>query len=110
MIFVEISGHELRAVWRRSKLKNKVWHSSHKRHICTFDRCAHGCTSQKSFLASSDTKKENWRTTKLFLRHVSLTLSMGKKIKENFLPTGSRENRSLGERHLIVISVMIVTD
>ena len=39
--------------------------------IYTFDRCAHGCTSQKSFLASSDPKKENWRTTKLFLRHVS---------------------------------------
>ena len=29
IIFVEISGHELRTVWRRSKLKNKIWHSSH---------------------------------------------------------------------------------
>ena len=39
--------------------------------IYTFDRCPHGCTGQKSFLACSDAKKGNWRTTKLFLKHVS---------------------------------------
>ena len=33
-----ISGHELRAVWRRSKLKNKVWYSSHYRHIVLLKR------------------------------------------------------------------------
>ena len=38
IIFVEISGHELRAVWRRSKLKNKVWYSSHYRHIVLLKR------------------------------------------------------------------------
>ena len=33
IIFVKIFGHELRTVWRRSKLKNEVWHFSHYRHI-----------------------------------------------------------------------------
>ena len=33
IIYVEISGHELRTVWRRSKLKNKIWHFGHNRHI-----------------------------------------------------------------------------
>ena len=28
-----IIGHELRTVWRRSKLKNKIWHFGHNRHI-----------------------------------------------------------------------------
>ena len=32
IIYVEISGYELCTVWRRSKLKNKIWHSGHKRH------------------------------------------------------------------------------
>ena len=27
---------------------------------------------------------------------------MGKKVKENFFPTGSREDRSWRERHLII--------
>ena len=38
IIFVEISGHELRTVWRRSKLKNKIWHSGHNRHIALLKR------------------------------------------------------------------------
>ena len=38
IIFVEISGHELRTVWRRSKLKYKVWHFSHDRHIVLLKR------------------------------------------------------------------------
>ena len=38
IIFVEITGHELRTVWRRSKLKNIVWHSSHYRHIAFLKR------------------------------------------------------------------------
>ena len=33
-----MSGPELRTVWRRSKLKNKVWHSSHWRHIALLKR------------------------------------------------------------------------
>ena len=37
IIYVEISGHELRNVWRRSKLKNKIWHSGHNRHIDKLD-------------------------------------------------------------------------
>ena len=39
-------------------------------------------------MACGDAKKENWRTTKLFLKHVSETLFMGKKIKENFFSDG----------------------
>ena len=30
-----MSGHGLRTVWRRSKLKNKIWHSGHNRHIAS---------------------------------------------------------------------------
>ena len=37
-INVEISGHELRTVWRRLKLKNKIWHSGHNRHIALLKR------------------------------------------------------------------------
>ena len=33
IIYVEISDYELRTVWRRSKLKNKIWYSGHYRHI-----------------------------------------------------------------------------
>ena len=39
--------------------------------IDTFDRCSQGWSGQKWFLACGDAKKENWRTTKLFLKHVS---------------------------------------
>ena len=35
-------------------------------------------------LARGDAKKENWRTTKLFLKHVCETLFMGKKEKKTF--------------------------
>ena len=38
IIYVEISGHELRTVWRRSKLKNKIWHSGHNKHIALLKR------------------------------------------------------------------------
>ena len=38
IIFVEISGHELFTVWRRSKLNNKVWHSSYYRYIALLKR------------------------------------------------------------------------
>ena len=38
--------------------------------IYTFDRCPQGWSGQKSFLTCGDAKKENWRTTKLFLKHV----------------------------------------
>ena len=30
--------HELRTVWRRSILKNKIWHSGHNRHITLLKR------------------------------------------------------------------------
>ena len=39
--------------------------------IYTFDGCPQGQSGQKSFLACGDAKKENWRTTKLFLKHMS---------------------------------------
>ena len=38
IIYVEISGHELRTVWRRSELKNKIWHSGHNRNIALLKR------------------------------------------------------------------------
>ena len=38
IIYVEISGHEIRTVWRRSKLKNEIWHSGHNRHIASLKR------------------------------------------------------------------------
>ena len=38
IIYVEISGHELCNVWRRSKLKSKIWHSGHNRHIASLKR------------------------------------------------------------------------
>ena len=38
IIYVEISSHELRTVWRRSKLKNKIWHSAHNRHMASLKR------------------------------------------------------------------------
>ena len=39
IIYVEIlSVHELRTVWRRSKLKNKIWHFCHYRHIALLKR------------------------------------------------------------------------
>ena len=38
MIYLEISGHELRTAWRRSKLKNKIWHYGHNRHITLLKR------------------------------------------------------------------------
>ena len=38
IIYVEISGHELRTVGRKSKLKNKIWHSGHYRHIALLKR------------------------------------------------------------------------
>ena len=38
IIYVEISGHELRTVWRRSKLKNKIWHFGHYTHIALLKR------------------------------------------------------------------------
>ena len=38
VIYVEISGHELCTVWRRSKLKNKIWHSDHNTHIALLQR------------------------------------------------------------------------
>ena len=37
IIYVEISGHELCTVRRRSKLKNKIWHSGHNRHIALLE-------------------------------------------------------------------------
>ena len=36
--YVEISSHERRTVWRRSKLENKIWHSGHYRHIALLKR------------------------------------------------------------------------
>ena len=39
--------------------------------IYTFDRCPQGRSGEISFLACGDAKKENWRTTRLFLKHVS---------------------------------------
>ena len=39
--------------------------------IYTFDRCPKGWSIRKSFLACNDAKKENWRTAKLSLKHVS---------------------------------------
>ena len=38
IIYVEISVHELCTVWRRSKLKNKIWHFCHYRHIALLKR------------------------------------------------------------------------
>ena len=38
IIYVEISVHELRTVWRRSKLKNKIWHFCHYRHLALLKR------------------------------------------------------------------------
>ena len=38
MTYVEISGHELRTEWRRSKLKNKTWHSGHNRQVALLKR------------------------------------------------------------------------
>ena len=38
IIYVEILGHELRTMWRRSKLKNKIWHFGHNRHIALLKR------------------------------------------------------------------------
>ena len=38
MIYVEISDYELFTVWRGCKLKNKIWHSSHNRHIALLKR------------------------------------------------------------------------
>ena len=38
IIFVEVSGHEILAVWRRSNLENKIWHSGHYRHITSLKR------------------------------------------------------------------------
>ena len=43
--------------------------------IYTFDRCPHGCTGQKSFLACGDAKKENWRTTKREVERTALSES-----------------------------------
>ena len=43
--------------------------------IDTFDRCPHGCTGQKSFLACGDAKKENWRTTKREVERTALSES-----------------------------------
>ena len=39
--------------------------------IYTFDRCSQGWSGQKWFLACGEAKKENWRTTKLFLKRAS---------------------------------------
>ena len=39
--------------------------------IYTFDGCPLGWSGQKSFLACGDAKKGSWRTTKLFLKHVT---------------------------------------
>ena len=55
--------------------------------IYTFDRCPQGWSGQKLFLACGDAKKENWRTTKLLLKHVSYTLFMGKN-KRKLFPDG----------------------
>ena len=38
IVYFEIPGHELRTVRRRSKLKNKIWHSGHNRHIALLKR------------------------------------------------------------------------
>ena len=38
IIYVEISGHELCTVWRRSNLKNKIWHCGHNRHTALLKR------------------------------------------------------------------------
>ena len=59
--------------------------------------CCSRCALDKIFEiyngdGGGDAKKEKWRTTKLFLNHVSYTL-LGEKKKENFFPTGSREDR-----------------
>ena len=43
--------------------------------IYTFDRCPHGCTGQKSFLACGDAKKENWRTTEREVERSALSES-----------------------------------
>ena len=43
--------------------------------IYTFDRCPHGWTGQKSFLAWGDAKKENWRTTKREVERTALSES-----------------------------------
>ena len=43
--------------------------------IYTFDRCPHGCTGQKSFLACGDAKKENWKTTKREVERTALSES-----------------------------------
>ena len=38
IIYAEISVPELRTVWRRSKLKNEIWHSGHNRNIALLKR------------------------------------------------------------------------
>ena len=52
-----------------------------------------GVLAKNRFLSCGDAQKENWRTTKLFLKRV-LNPFHGKKIKEHFFPSGRREDRS----------------
>ena len=61
--------------------------------IYTFDRCPQGWSGQNSFLACGDAKKENWSTTAIFETYF-LNPFYGQKIKENFFPTGNREDCS----------------
>ena len=53
IIFVEIPGHELRTVRRRSKLKNKVWHSLV---IAVISRCLKGQTNKLKYATVLFTK------------------------------------------------------
>ena len=58
--------------------------------IYTFDRCPHGCTGQKPFLTCGDAKKENWRTTKFFLKMCPKPFSWAKNKRKIFSVGKSR--------------------
>ena len=55
IIYVEISDHEIRTVWRRSKLKNEIWHSGHNRHIASQVKIGYSVHIYKTTRTHSET-------------------------------------------------------
>ena len=93
IIFVEMSGHELRTVWRRSKLKNKVWHS--RRYIRDTSRFLKGHTNKLKYVTVLFTKQHVYCT--LWKNSCSFSRDLATRIKHKTHREHSKRSEGISE-------------
>ena len=122
IIYVETSGHELRTVWRRSKLKNKIWHFGHNRHIALLKRtqnklnglqCFHWQNTLKQFLQFLRDFVHGTRwTSPPFYKFVSVMndvkLLWTTTVLSDKLDISLRPSKSIGQTQLDILRDVIV--